>query len=78
MPVVLLAYTLTAVDVLIFNKSGEQVQNDFIFGNICLENVKHYRYLGVNFSTSGIFNYAQDDILKRSTKASFKLTKAII
>ena len=35
--------------VLVFNKSGEQMQNDFFFGDICLENVKHCCYLGVYF-----------------------------
>ena len=37
----------------------------------------HYRYLGVYFSANGIFNYAQDDIFKKSIKATFKLTKTI-
>ena len=48
------------------------------FNDTCLENVKNYRYLGVYFSASGIFNYAQDDIFKKSFKATFKLTKTII
>ena len=64
--------------VLIFNKPGKQVQNNFFFNDICLENVKHYCYLGVYFSASGIFNCAQDDIFKKSIKATFKLTKSII
>ena len=46
----------------------------FYFDDKCLENVRHYRYLGVYFSASGNFNYGQDDIFK---KASFKLTKLI-
>ncbi|MEW8546081.1 MAG: hypothetical protein AB2693_21380, partial [Candidatus Thiodiazotropha sp.] len=45
--------------------------------DICLENVKNYRYLGVYFSVSGIFSCAQDDIFKKSIKATFKLTKSI-
>ena len=40
-------------------------------------NVRHYRYLGVYFSASGNFNYGQDDIFKKSMKASFKLTKLL-
>lgn len=61
--------------VLIFNKSGKLIQNTFSFGNDVLENVRHYRYLGVYFSASGCFNFGQEDIFKRSMKASFKLTK---
>ena len=64
--------------VLMFNKPGKQVHNNFFFNDICLENVKHYRYLGVYFSANGIFNCAQDDIFKKSIKATFKLTKSII
>ena len=63
--------------VLIFNKLGRLLDRKFYFKETCLENVRHYRYLGVHFSASGIFNFAQDDIFKKSMKASFKLTKLI-
>lgn len=63
--------------VLVFNKSGKLIQDSFVFNDEYLENVKHYRYLGIYFSASGIFNYAQDDIFKKSMKASFKLTQSI-
>ena len=63
--------------VLIFNKLGRLLDSKFYFKETCLENVRHYRYLGVHFSASGIFNFAQDDIFKKSMKASFKLTKLI-
>ena len=59
--------------ILMFNKTGKLLKNDFIFDNEPLECVKHHRYLGVYFSASGIFNFAQDDIFKKSSKASFKL-----
>ena len=58
--------------VLIFNKLGRLLDSKFYFKETCLENVRHYRYLGVHFSASGIFNFAQDDIFKKSMKASFK------
>ena len=51
-----------------FNKHGRLLENKFYFNDECLENVRHYRYLGV-------FNFAKDDIFKKSLKASFKLTK---
>ena len=51
------------------------MENDFYFNEECIENVRHYRYLGVHFSASGVFNFAIDDIFKKSIKATFKLTK---
>ena len=60
------------------NKPGKQLKNVFFFNDTYLENVKHNRYLGVYFPASEIFNYAQDDIVKKSIKATFKLTKTII
>ena len=44
---------------LTFNKTGKLIQSSFSFGDECLENVQHYRYLGVYFSASGIFNYGE-------------------
>ena len=63
--------------VLIFNKTGKLMKDEFKFDNNTLECVKHYRYLGVYFSVSGIFNFVQDDIYKKASKASFKLTKLV-
>ena len=65
----------TKTKVLFFYKAGRLLEDKFYFDENCLENVIHYRYLGVHFSVSGVFNYAQDDIFKKSIKASFKLTK---
>ena len=66
---------LDKTKLLIFNKTGKLMKDDFKFDNKTLECVKHYRYLGVYFSASGIFNFAQDDIYKKASKAPFKLTK---
>lgn len=68
---------ISKTKVLIFNKSGRLIKDTFSFNHHHLEGVQHYRYLGVFFSASGIFNYGQDDIFKKSLKASFKLTKLI-
>ena len=54
--------------ILIFNKTGKLLKNDYISDNESLECVKHYRYLGVYFSASGISNFAQDDIFKNLQK----------
>ena len=61
--------------ILVFNKPRRLLENKFYFNNECLENVRYYRYLGVHFFASGVFNFAQEDIFKKSIKASFKLTK---
>ena len=70
-----LEVNVTKTKVLIFNKAGRLLEDKFHFDENCLENVRQYRYLGVHFSESDVFNYAQDDIFKKSIKASFKLTK---
>ena len=70
-----LEVNVTKTKVLIFNKPGRLLENKFYFSEECLENVRHYRYLGVHFSASCVFNFAKDDIFKKSIKATFKLTK---
>ena len=70
-----LEVNVSKTKVLVFNKPGRLLENMFYFNEECLENVRHYRYLGVHFSASGVFNFAKDDIFKKSLKASFKLTK---
>ena len=70
-----LEVNVSKTNVLVFNKPGRLLENKLYFNEECLENVRHYRYLGVHFSASGVFNFAKDDIFKKSLKASFKLTK---
>ena len=53
------------------------MKDKLFFGNEYLECVQHYRYLGVYFSSSGLFNYGQQDIFDKARKASFKVTKII-
>ena len=50
--------------VLIFNKPGRLMEDKFYPNEDCLQTVRHYRYLGVYFSASGAFNFAQDDSFK--------------
>ena len=63
--------------IIIFNKPGRFLENKLYFKEECLENVRQYHYLGVHFSSSGVFNFAQDNIFKKSIKTSFKLTNLI-
>ena len=59
------------------HKAGRLLKENLCFGDECLECLQHYRYLGVYFSASGIFNYGQQDIFNKARKASFKLTKLV-
>ena len=51
---------------LIFNKAGRLLKENLCFGDEYLECLQHYRYLGVYFSVSGIFNYGQQDIFNKA------------
>ena len=44
-------------------------------GNYNIECVSSYKYLGVHFTVSGIFNIAQQELYKKGLKAYFKLKK---
>ena len=45
---------------LIFNNTGKLDTNVFTFNNNNIENVRHYSYLGVNFSITGSFTEAKN------------------
>ena len=45
------------------------MEDKFYFNEESLESVRHYRYLGVYFLASGAFNFAQDDLFRKSIKA---------
>ena len=59
--------------VIIFNKSGRIINCKFYFNGETIENVRHYKYLGVIFSASGSFSIARHDLYQRGLKAFFKL-----
>ena len=65
----------TKTKVLIFNKAGRLIQNKFIYKEYILDCVQHYKYLGVYFSASGTFSFAQNELYKKGLKAFFKLQK---
>lgn len=61
--------------ILIFNKAGRHIHNDFKYKEFRLECVQQYKYLGVHFSASGSFSFAQNELYKKALKAYFKLQK---
>jgi len=63
--------------VIVFNKSGRLYGQNFIYDNMPLESVKHYKYLGVFFSNSGNFSYQKMNQKDKALRAAFKLKKTI-
>jgi hypothetical protein len=63
--------------VLIFNKPGKHLKDNFTFNNNTIECVNDYKYLGMKFTSSGIFKQAKEEMYKKSLKAVFKLQKTL-
>ena len=61
--------------VLIFNKAGRHLKENFTLNKEPLECVTSYKYLGIHFTASGSFTLAQDELYKKASKAFFKLQK---
>ena len=68
---------LKKTKVLIFNKSGRHIKEPFYFNNELIESVNKYTYLGVIFQSSGLFNYAKEELYNKSLKASYKLSRCL-
>ena len=68
----------TKTKVLIFNKAGRHICEKFTYENMLIESVNNYKYLGLHFSASGSFSYAQNELYKKSLKAYYKLYKNLL
>ena len=64
--------------ILIFNKAGRLIKPSFRYGNENIECVSNCKYLGIWFSSSGSYSYAQNELYKKSLKAFFKLKKDLL
>jgi hypothetical protein len=42
-----------------------------------IESVNKYKYLGVIFQSSGLFNYAKEELYNKSLKSSYKLSRCL-
>ena len=56
-----------------FNKAGRHIQEKFMYENKILDCVVNYKYLGLYFSASGSFSFAQNELHKKALKAYYKL-----
>ena len=65
----------TKTKILVFNKAGRHLRHKFKHKACELECVQHCKNLGVYFSASGTFSFAQDELYKKSLKAYFKVQK---
>ena len=63
--------------IMIFNKSGKLLKDGFTLGNVPLQNVNSYTYLGLMFVPSGSFNQAIDTLCRKASKVMFKLRRSL-
>ena len=56
--------------------SGHKFNHTFHIGNINVETVQSFTYLGVKFTSSGTFSLAQKELSLKAMKACFNLKKA--
>ena len=61
--------------IIIFNRSGRLLNENFNVGNNSIECVKQYKYLGIVIQNTGNFNEARKQLFQKGQKASFKLYK---
>ena len=61
--------------VLIFNKAGRHIKQNFTFNDVAIDCVQNYKYLGITFCASGSFALAQRELYNKALKAYHKLRK---
>jgi hypothetical protein len=54
---------------IIFHKADKKFSENFSFQNKSIDCVQQYKYLGVYFSNSGSFTFAQSELYKKALKA---------
>ena len=64
--------------VLVFNKAGRHICENFLYENKLVECVANFKYLGLHFSASGSFSFAQNELYKKALKAYYKLNKNLL
>ena len=74
-----LTVNLSKTAVMVFSKSGRQLQESygFKYGSETIPSTKMYCYLGIVFSLTGGFKNAQDELRKKGLRAYFSLKRLI-
>jgi hypothetical protein len=70
-----LQVNLSKTKVLIFNTQGKKQNVPFHYDNHIIENVKDYKYLGVNFNISGSFQKAQEELYHKGRSEERRVGK---
>ena len=74
-----LKVNINKTKIIIFNKAGRVLKGyNFTYGNILLEHVNEYKYLGIYFRSSGIFTQGIKYLCNKALKAIFCIKKALI
>lgn len=69
---------LSKTKVLIFlNKPGKFLKESLYLDKEAIECVNRYKYLGIVFTSSGLFQQGKEELFKKSLKAKFKLQKSM-
>ena len=61
--------------IIVFNKAGRKILENFKFQNYDIDCVSNCKYLGIHFTASGSFHFAQTELYKKALKAYYKLRK---
>jgi hypothetical protein len=56
---------ISKTKILIFNKAGRHLKENFKFNTAPLEYVASYKYLGIYFTASGSFSHAQEELYNK-------------
>ena len=74
-----LSVNLSKTAIMVFNRSGRLLNDSqgFVFGNIQIDSVREYCYLGINFTLNGSLINAQHKLKQKGLRSYFSLKKMI-
>jgi hypothetical protein len=73
-----MSVNISKTKVVIFNKSGRFIKQNFQLNNTVLDCCNSYKYLGITFSSSGSFTESKTELYKKAVKAFFKLKADVL
>ena len=73
-----MSVNISKTKVVIFNKSGRFIKQNFLLNNKVLDCCNSYKYLGITFSSSGSFTESKTELYKKAVKALFKLKADVL
>ena len=71
-----MSVNISKTKVVIFNKSGRFIKQNFLLNNKVLDCCNSYKYLGITFSSSGSFTESKTELYKKAVKEAFFKLKA--